>query len=121
MVHWCIGAWCIGAWSVDADARSALCRHPHDTQVRVCFVRKNKTLRSGFRSKAVMKLLEKNYQIFCSSSNPPIVNGPDFDFKSYVMEVLEQSEYADKRARMMDGDDFLALLHAFNAANIHFQ
>eukprot|EP00729_Bicosta_minor_P017633 gene17633-13376_t len=92
-----------------------------DGLVRVCFVRKNKTLRSAFRSKAVMSLLEKNYKIFCSSTVPVIVIGPEFDFKAYVMDVLEKSDYADKRARLLDGDDFLALLHAFNAANIHFQ
>lgn len=68
-----------------------------------------------------MSLLEKNYKIFCSSTVPVIVIGPEFDFKAYVMDVLEKSDYADKRARLLDGDDFLALLHAFNAANIHFQ
>jgi 18S rRNA (adenine1779-N6/adenine1780-N6)-dimethyltransferase len=92
-----------------------------DGLVRICFVRKNKTLRSSFNSKPVMTLLDKNYKIFCSSADPPIIQPPEFDIKEYIMAVLEDNGFGDTRARMMDGDDFLRLLHAFNSANIHFQ
>ncbi|CAF1556997.1 unnamed protein product, partial [Didymodactylos carnosus] len=44
----------------------------------------------------------------------------DFDTKAKVEEILEQSGFAKKRARQMDMDDFLGLLHAFNSEGIHF-
>lgn len=34
--------------------------------------------------------------------------------------VLEESGSAEKRARMMDIDDFMNLLYTFNKYNIHF-
>lgn len=41
--------------------------------MRLCFLRKNKTLGAIFRAKSVVQLIEQNYKIFCASSNPPIV------------------------------------------------
>ena len=40
--------------------------------------------------------------------------------KDKIVEVLEQSDYAEKRSAKMDMDDFLGLLDAFNRAGIHF-
>lgn len=40
--------------------------------------------------------------------------------KAVVEEVLSLPEFADKRPAKMDLDDFLALLAAFNARQIHF-
>jgi 18S rRNA (adenine1779-N6/adenine1780-N6)-dimethyltransferase len=42
------------------------------------------------------------------------------DMKAVVEEVLALPEFLDKRPAKMDLDDFLALLAAFNARQIHF-
>ncbi|CAF0825245.1 unnamed protein product, partial [Didymodactylos carnosus] len=89
-----------------------------DGLTRICFTRKNKLLVSEFKQKKVVALLEKNYRIHCSLNNKTITN--DFDTKAKVEEILEQSGFAKKRARQMDMDDFLGLLHAFNSEGIHF-
>ena len=44
----------------------------------------------------------------------------DFSIKALVDGVLESSGFKEKRARTMDIDDFMKLLHAFNSAGIHF-
>ncbi len=41
-------------------------------------------------------------------------------FKAKVLGVLESTGYADKRAAKLGQDDFLTLLAAFNAVDIHF-
>ena len=45
---------------------------------------------------------------------------PDFEIKTVVDEVLDGIEFREKRARTMDIDDFMKLLHAFNSKGIHF-
>jgi len=40
--------------------------------------------------------------------------------KTKVEEILTTNQFADKRSRHMDLDDFLGLLHAFNVEGIHF-
>jgi 18S rRNA (adenine1779-N6/adenine1780-N6)-dimethyltransferase len=45
----------------------------------------------------------------------------DFDAKVFVIGILSQGNFVERRAREMDIDDFLRLLHDFNAANVHFQ
>lgn len=89
-----------------------------DGLTRICFTRKNKRLSAEFKQKKVIELLEKNYKIHCSVHNKTVPT--DFDMKSKVDEILTKSEFAEKRARHMDLDDFLALLHAFNVEGIHF-
>ena len=44
-----------------------------DGLLRVCFVRKNKTLNACFNSKSVLQLLERNYRVLCAASTPPKV------------------------------------------------
>ena len=44
----------------------------------------------------------------------------DFNIKSHVEQVLAGIEFKEKRARTMDIDDFMKLLHAFNKHGIHF-
>ena len=36
------------------------------------------------------------------------------------VQVLEEVGFGEKRARTMDIDDFMKLLHAFNSADLHF-
>uniref|UniRef100_A0A674BKH6 rRNA adenine N(6)-methyltransferase n=1 Tax=Salmo trutta TaxID=8032 RepID=A0A674BKH6_SALTR len=82
-----------------------------DGLVRIAFVRKNKTLNAGFKSTAVEQLLEKNYRIHCSVHS--VVS-------THTHQYSTSAEFSEKRARSMDIDDFMVLLHAFNSAGIHF-
>lgn len=151
-----------------------------DGLLRVCFVRKNRVLRSGFiGTNSVMAMLEANYRTFCAQNDIPLEDGPaegddaDMDMdaavedeewnglmdvddeddvpeffkeeadkkarkladnpnrkrkgkvaelvRSKVKKVLEQdTELAEKRARLCDEGDFLKLLYAFNQEGIHF-
>ena len=40
-----------------------------DGLLRIIFVRRNKTIRAGFKGKAVMTLIEKNYKTWCAQNN----------------------------------------------------
>lgn len=62
--------------------------------------------------------LEKNYKTWCSLQEKKIPEG--FVLKEKVEEILADGKFDKKRARQMDQDDFLALLHAFNKEGIHF-
>lgn len=44
----------------------------------------------------------------------------DFDIKTMIDNILREAECAEKRARLMDIDDFMRLLYTFNKHNIHF-
>uniref|UniRef100_A0A4W5KG47 rRNA adenine N(6)-methyltransferase n=1 Tax=Hucho hucho TaxID=62062 RepID=A0A4W5KG47_9TELE len=74
--------------------------------------------RHGSLSTAVEQLLEKNYRIHCSVHNVEIP--ADFSITKKIECVLQEAEFSEKRARSMDIDDFMVLLHAFNSAGIHF-
>ena len=89
-----------------------------DGLTRICFVRKNKTLGAAFNQTGVLLLMEKNYKIHCSKNNTIVPE--DFNIKTLVEEVLSSIEFKEKRARTMDIDDFMKLLHAFNKSGIHF-
>lgn len=89
-----------------------------DGLTRIAFNRKNKTLGSEFNTKNVLGLLEKNYRIHCSMNNKEIADS--FDMKAKVEEILNKNSFSLKRARTMDIDDFLQLLHDFNLEGIHF-
>ncbi|KAL2039694.1 hypothetical protein N7G274_007553 [Stereocaulon virgatum] len=164
-----------------------------DGLLRVCFVRKNRTLRAGFLgTTTVMEMLEHNYRTWCAQNDVPVEEGPpekewehgmDMDasvggddeiaeagneedewggimdvddddtpqffqdelderarllnakptskrkrkgkvaelVREKVRRVLEdETELADRRARMCDEGDFLKLLWAFNKEGIHF-
>lgn len=88
-----------------------------DGLVRVCFLRKNKTLGAIFKQKAIVELLEKNLQTVCSLTGQP---PPAVPVKELVLKVLEQAYHSESRANKMDQDAFLSLLTAFNQAGIHF-
>ncbi|CAD6186574.1 unnamed protein product [Caenorhabditis auriculariae] len=86
--------------------------------LRLCFLRKNKTLNAIFRLSNVTELIEKNYRKVCSFKNKPVP--ATFNCKAAIEKVLSEAGYAEKRARSMTVEDFLALLLAFNKADIHF-
>lgn len=169
-----------------------------DGLLRVCFVRKNRTLRAGFLgTTTVMEMLEANYRTWCAQNDVSVEDGPsdviaaeasmeidteapaiedeepgpdnddeeegewggimdidDADTPSFFQDELDEkakmlnaktgttrkkkgkvaelvrekvrriledeTELADKRARMCDESDFLRLLWAFNKEGIHF-
>ena len=48
-----------------------------DGLLRVCFVRKNRTLRAGFLgTSTVMEMLEANYRTWCAQNNIAVEEGP---------------------------------------------
>ncbi|XP_063151681.1 probable dimethyladenosine transferase isoform X3 [Candoia aspera] len=89
-----------------------------DGLLRIVFVRKNKTLAAVFNSNAVKQLLEQNYRIHCSQNNLQIPE--NFNIGELIHEILKDTGYSEKRARVMDIDDFISILHGFNAKGIHF-
>ncbi|NXT99594.1 DIM1 transferase, partial [Buphagus erythrorhynchus] len=112
-----------------------------DGLVRIAFVRKNKTLSAAFKSSAVEQLLDHNYRIHCSLHNAVsffliyyilflctvtymfifIREIPEnFKIAEKIQTVLKDTGYSEKRARSMDIDDFIRLLHGFNSEGIHF-
>ncbi|NXF07302.1 DIM1 transferase, partial [Smithornis capensis] len=106
-----------------------------DGLVRIAFVRKNKTLSAAFKSSAVEQLLDHNYRIHCSLHNTvssfliyfisfycDLYNTIPENFKiaEKIQTVLKDTGYSEKRARSMDIDDFIRLLHGFNSEGIHF-
>ncbi|NWT06492.1 DIM1 transferase, partial [Mionectes macconnelli] len=116
-----------------------------DGLVRIAFVRKNKTLSAAFKSSAVEQLLDHNYRIHCSLHNTvssfliysisvycdlleynfypilPCQEIPEnFKIAEKIQTVLKDTGYSEKRARSMDIDDFIRLLHGFNSEGIHF-
>lgn len=88
-----------------------------DGLVKLCFNRKNKTLRSLFTSKKVIADLETSWKTFAALRGS---SGETPDVKAMVEEVVGQERFDGKRPAKMDQDDFLALLVAFNAKGLHF-
>lgn len=101
-----------------------------DGLLRVCFVRKNRTIAAGFKSHAVLSILEQNYRTYVSHNNgipnkegyEPTIADDDFGevVKSKVAFVLDQTEMAQMRSQKCDQLDFLRLLYAFHQVGIHF-
>ena len=87
-----------------------------DGFVRLCFQRKNKTLRAIMKKKAVVELLERNFRTVSESQGKEWTG----DFKEKIREVLQIENIGDLRAAKMDQDDFLHCLSLFLEANIHF-
>jgi len=87
-----------------------------DGLLRVCFVRKNKTLRANFLgTQSVLAVLEHNYKIWCSQNNVPVEEG--MADESTLMEVenlnggfevdhdLDDDDAGDEWSGFMDVDD----------------
>lgn len=89
-----------------------------DGLTRIAFIRKNKTLSAAFKQTTVLTMLEENYKLHCSLNNKEVPDG--FDIKIMINIILKNANAENKRARTMDIDDFISLLHAFNAKGVHF-
>lgn len=89
-----------------------------DGLTRIAFLRKNKTLAAAFKQTSVMTTLEQNYRLQCSLNDEMIPEG--FSIKEKVEGILQTLEADKLRARTMDIDDFMRILHGFNVEGIHF-
>ncbi|EDV22156.1 uncharacterized protein TRIADDRAFT_29342 [Trichoplax adhaerens] len=89
-----------------------------DGLTRIVFARKNRTLSASFKTQGVQTMLEKNFRIHCSIHNQAIEE--DINIAEKVDTILKSVNANARRARSMDMDDFLELLHAFNSNGIHF-
>ena len=73
-----------------------------DGLLRVCFVRKNKTLRASFfGTTSVMDMLEINYRTWCAQNDILVEDGPAVDVADDVMEV--EQEINDDEEEEWDG------------------
>ncbi|KXT02394.1 hypothetical protein AC578_176 [Pseudocercospora eumusae] len=79
-----------------------------DGLLRVCFVRKNRVLRSAFiGTNSVMAMLESNYRTFCAQNDIPLDDGP-LEAGEEDMDVDAGAENEEEDIMMdMDDDDDL--------------
>jgi 18S rRNA (adenine1779-N6/adenine1780-N6)-dimethyltransferase len=111
-----------------------------DGLLRVCFVRKNRTISAGFKSTQVISILEKNYKTYISEhgENQEGIFLADADLdvdmddmgdeskrmthivKKKIEFVLSNTGLGEQRAGKCDETDFLKLLYAFHKVGIHF-
>ncbi|PWW75762.1 rRNA adenine dimethylase [Tuber magnatum] len=79
-----------------------------DGLLRVVFVRKNKTIAAGFKSRAVMELVERNYRTWCAANNVKL-EGDDSEAdaigtgEEVEMEVDEDGMGAVKKLKIKAG------------------
>lgn len=88
-----------------------------DGLVRICFMRKNKTLGAIFKHKSVLSVLEKNYNTVREAQGEMT---EETNFKDKVVTIIQTFALGDLRANKMDNDDFLNTLAIFNRHGIHF-
>ncbi|KIW02984.1 dimethyladenosine transferase [Verruconis gallopava] len=83
--------------------RPAISYEEWDGLLRICFVRKNKTLSSSFiGTSSVMDLIERNYRTWCAQNDVVLDDGP-IEEGEEMMDVEEQQE--DEWPGIMDMDD----------------
>jgi len=88
-----------------------------DGLIRLLFQRKNRTIRASLNNKHTLKLIERNYQTFCSLQNKTPVK----DIRLELFEMLETTGYGAKRPMKLSVRDLLQLLDLFNQRDIHFK
>lgn len=91
-----------------------------DGLLRVCFVRKNKTVAAGFKLLNVLEILTKNYQTLRALLGEMVTDDAEAEVKRLVEQVLTETGFGEQRAAKMDQTDFLKLLYAFHQVGIHF-
>lgn len=92
-----------------------------DGLLRICFVRKNKTISACFKSTPVMKGLTDIYKSSFAKKNETFDDEEIGKIvKDKISNVLEQSGYSSKRSNKCNEADFEKLLEAFNAAGVSF-
>ncbi|KAF7190817.1 Dimethyladenosine transferase [Pseudocercospora fuligena] len=78
-----------------------------DGLLRVCFVRKNRVLRSAFiGTNSVMAMLESNYRTFCAQNDIPLDDGPlEGGEEEMEVDAGAENEEEDIVMDMEDDDD----------------
>ncbi|XP_011404274.2 PREDICTED: probable dimethyladenosine transferase isoform X2 [Amphimedon queenslandica] len=89
-----------------------------DGLIQIAFQRKNRSLSATFKNKKVLELLNKNYHIHASLHSKVVPD--DFNIKSHISSILDESGFSSKRPRTMSIDDFLELLELLNRNGCHF-
>ncbi|NWR24183.1 DIM1 transferase, partial [Emberiza fucata] len=72
-------------------------------------------LHTDFYKSKKLTLKSSMYQSFSKREIPE-----NFKIAEKIQTVLKDTGYSEKRARSMDIDDFIRLLHGFNSEGIHF-
>jgi len=88
-----------------------------DGLMRICFGRKNKSLRASFNTTHCLKTLQDNYTTWCALTG---AKPEKKSMKDLVLEVLNGLKLAEQRAIKLDLDTYFKLLLAFNKRGIHF-
>eukprot|EP00916_Digyalum_oweni_P001808 GHVL01003480.1.p1 GENE.GHVL01003480.1~~GHVL01003480.1.p1 ORF type:complete len:331 (-),score=43.21 GHVL01003480.1:679-1671(-) len=88
-----------------------------DGMLRICFGRKRKLLRANFNCDSVLRILETNYNVWCSLMKQPKSTDT---VKDLVFAALNDVDVAAKRAVEINTDTYFRLLLAFNQRGIHF-
>ncbi|KAK5050490.1 hypothetical protein LTR84_003771 [Exophiala bonariae] len=79
-----------------------------DGLLRVCFVRKNKTMRANFLgTTSIMSMLESNYRTWCAQNDIPLDDGPSTVQDNHDMENTQPSHVDGEEEwdGLMDVDD----------------
>lgn len=95
---------------VPKNPRPQISYEEWDGLLRVCFVRKNKTLRASFLTVAsVMDLLESNYRTWCAQNDISLEDGPPeegmVETENGSHEVMKDGEDEEEWDGFMDVDD----------------
>ncbi|EPZ36372.1 rRNA adenine dimethylase [Rozella allomycis CSF55] len=90
-----------------------------DGMLRICFMRKNKTLAANFKTQSVLDMLERNYKTYCALNDICLMDA--FNIKELVQQVLEEAGFAESRAAKMDIHDYMKLLVTFHEKGLHFR
>lgn len=108
-----------------------------DGLLRVCFLRKNKTIAAGFKTSTVLELLEKNYKAYLSKTRSQeggaaveddvdmegnAENATDYKtiIKEKVTKVLNETGLSDHRSSKCDQLEFLKLLFGLHKEGLYF-
>lgn len=77
-----------------------------DGLLRICFVRKNRTLRSAFVGTAsVLDMLESNYRLWCAQNDVPLDDGPATEDDAMEVEDAAPVEEEWNGVDEMDDED----------------
>ncbi|RYP08617.1 hypothetical protein DL765_008725 [Monosporascus sp. GIB2] len=75
-----------------------------DGMLRICFHRRNKTMRASWLgNKEVLKLLERNYRLYCATKNIPVDDSIADDAEEDDMD--DEMEEADENVEPTPGDE----------------
>lgn len=86
--------------------RPAISYEEWDGLLRICFVRKNKTLRSSFLgTSTILDMLESNYRTWCAQNNVPIDDGPSEAHDDEAMDLDADEADVDWTGIIDDEDD----------------